>query len=172
VLHGPSTPAGYCLQKPFIAGIQLLGRLGLSFDICIRAAELPDAARLVDACPGTFFVLDHCGNPDLAQRDHTAWRRDIADIAKRNNVVVKISGIVATVKPGQWTPEDLAPIVNHTLDAFGPDRVMFGGDWPVCTLGGSYRQWYDALRQIVAGRPASEQQRLFHDNAIRHYRLA
>lgn len=171
VLHGPSTPAGYCLQKPFIAGIQLLGELGLSYDICIRAAELPDAAKLVDACPDTFFVLDHCGNADVKQKDQTAWQRDMALVAKRKNVVVKVSGIVASAVPGKWGPEDLAPIVNHTLDTFGPDRVMFGGDWPVCTLAATYRQWFDALCQIISQRSESEQRRLFHDNAVKHYRL-
>ncbi len=85
---------------------------------------------------------------------------------------MKVSGIIASVTPGQWTPDELAPIVNHTLEAFGPDRVMFGGDWPVCTLGASYRQWFDALRQIVADRSESEQRRLFYDNAVRHYRLS
>ena len=82
VLHGESTPPGYCLQKPFIAGIQLLGELGLSFDICIRAAELPDAGRLIDECPGTSFILDHCGNANLQVKDQTAWKRDIAAVAQ------------------------------------------------------------------------------------------
>lgn len=172
VLHGPSTPAGYCLQKPFIAGIQLLGELGLSYDLCMRAPELPDAAKLIDACPDTFFLLDHCGNADVKQKDQTAWKRDMALVAKRKNVVVKVSGIVASAVPGQWGPEDLAPIVDHTLDTFGPDRVMFGGDWPVCTLAATYRQWYDALCQIVSQRSQSEQRRLFHDNAVKHYRLS
>ncbi len=172
VLHGESTPRGYCLQKSFLAGIQYLGELGLSFDICVRAGELPDAAKLIDGCPGTSFILDHCGNADLRVKDQTAWKRDIASVAGRTNVVVKVSGIIASATPGKWTLDLLAPIVNHTLDVFGPDRVMFGGDWPVCTLGASYKQWFDALRQIVANRPESEQRRLFHDNAIRHYRLA
>ena len=172
VLHGPSTPAGYCLEKPFIVGIQYLGELGLSFDICMRAAELPDAAKLIDACPGTRFILDHCGNANVQAPDQSAWKRDIAAVAERKNVVVKISGIIASAKPGEWTVDQLAPIVNHTLDVFGPDRVMFGGDWPVCTLGATYRQWYDALQEIVADRSTSERQRLFHDNAIRYYRLS
>jgi L-fuconolactonase len=171
VLHGPSTPAGYCLEKPFVAGIRLLGELGLSFDICIRPGELADAARLIDACPGTAFVLDHCGNADLKQQDRSAWKRDLAAVAQRKNVVVKVSGIIASAVPRQWTVDDLAPVVNHTLDSFGPDRVMFGGDWPVCNLAASYRGWYDALREIVSGRPQSEERRLFHDNAVKHYRL-
>jgi predicted TIM-barrel fold metal-dependent hydrolase len=172
VLHGPSTPPGYCLQKPFVAGIQHLGELGLSYDICIRAAELPDAARLVGLCPGTSFILDHCGNADVKVKDQTAWKRGMAEVARHENVVCKVSGIIASVVPGQWKVDDLAPIVHHTLEVFGPDRVMFGGDWPVCTLGASYRQWFDALVEIVASRPESEQRKLFHDNAVRHYRLA
>jgi L-fuconolactonase len=171
VLHGESTPPGYCLQKSFISGVQYLGELGLSFDICVRAAELSDAGRLIDACPATSFILDHCGNADVKVKDQTAWKRDMAAVARRPNVVVKISGIIASATPGQWSVEDLAPIVNHTLDAFGPDRVMFGGDWPVCTLGASYGKWFDALCAIVSNRSESERQRLFHDNAIRHYRL-
>lgn len=171
VLHGESTPPGYCLQKPFIGGIQLLGELGLSYDICVRAAELPDAGRLIDECPGTSFILDHCGNANLQAKDQTAWKRDIAAVAGRRNVVVKVSGIIASARPGEWSTDDLTPIVNHTLDVFGPDRVMFGGDWPVCNLGASYKAWYDALRQIVRNRPDDQQRRLFHDNAVRHYRL-
>jgi L-fuconolactonase len=85
-------------------------------------------------------------------------------------VVGKVSGIIASAPPG-WTVDDLAPIVNHTLEVFGPDRVMFGGDWPVCTLGASYKQWYDALVQIVSNRPDIEKRKLFHDNAVEHYRL-
>ena len=172
VLHGESTPPGYCLQKEFIAGIRYLGELGLSFDVCIRPAELPDAAKLIEACPGTFFVLDHCGNADIRLKDQTAWKRGMDLVAKRTNVVGKVSGIIANATPGKWSADDLAPIVNHTLAVFGPDRVMFGGDWPVCTLGATYRQWFDALSQIVSNRPQSEQRRLFHDNAIKHYRLA
>lgn len=171
VLHVPETPAGYCLGKEFVKGIQLLGELGLSFDLCMRAADLPNASRLIDACPGTSFILDHCGNANVQAKDRTQWQRDLADLARRKNVVGKISGIVASAKPEQWTAADLAPIVNHTLDSFGPERVVFGGDWPVCTLAASLAQWVTALRHIVRDRKAEEQRKLFHDNAIRVYRL-
>lgn len=170
VLHVPTTPPGYCLQPEFIAGIQQLGRVGLSYDICVKASELPNVAKLIDACPDTFFVLDHCGNADLKEKDQSAWRRDIGEVARRDNVVVKISGVIASAPVG-WTIELLAPVLNHTLEVFGPDRVMFGGDWPVCTLGASYRQWFDALLAIVSERPEHEQRRLFRDNAVKHYRL-
>ncbi len=171
VLHGPTTPAGTCLRPAFVAGIRLLGELGLSFDLCMRAAELPDAVKLVEACPGTRFILDHCGNANVQAKDRTQWRRDMARIAQCKNVVGKVSGIVASARPGKWTADDLAPIVNHTLDVFGPDRVMFGGDWPVCTLAATYRQWVEALRAIVRNRKEADQRKLFHDNAVRFYGL-
>lgn len=171
VLHGSETPAGYALDPAFIRGIQALGKAGLMFDICIRASELRDAAKLIDSCPDTSFILDHCGNADVRAKDRTEWRKDIADVAKRKHVVCKVSGIVASTKGEPWTPDDLAPILNHVLDVFGPDRVLFGGDWPVCTLGATYRQWVEALRTVVRDRSETDQRKLFHDNAMRVYRL-
>ena len=171
VLHGPSTPPGYCLQPEFIAGIRLLGELGLSYDLCTRAAEIPDGIRLVDACPDTRFILDHCGNANVQEPDRTQWERDLAEIATRPNVVCKVSGIVASAQPGNWTAADLEPIIRHVLREFGPERVMFGGDWPVCTLAATYRQWVEALKQIVRDDPIDDQRKLFHDNAARFYGL-
>ena len=171
VLHGADTPPGHCLDKRFVDDIRLLGKEGLSFDLCMRSAELGDAARLIDACPDTAFILDHCGNASVRAKDLSGWKADIGRIAERKNVVCKVSGIVASAAPDAWTTDDLAPIVNHVMDRFGPDRVVFGGDWPVCTLAATFRQWVDVLRTIVANRPHAEQQKLFHDNAIRVYRL-
>ena len=149
--------------------------MGLSFDLCVRPAELPDFAKLIDQCPGTRFILDHCGNADLkhtpAERDK--WKRDMAEIAKRKNLVGKVSGFIASAPGrGRWTLDDLAPVVNHTLEVFGPDRVMFGGDWPVCTAAATLRQWVEALRTIVSDRPRAEQKKLFHDNAVAFYGLS
>lgn len=169
VLHGPGTRAGYCLDKKFVGGVQLLGELGLRFDLCMRHAELPDAVRLIDACKDTSFVLDHLGNPNL--RDHEQWKKDVATVARRKNVVCKVSGIVASATPGKWSAADLAPVVNHVLAEFGPDRVMFGGDWPVCLTVATYAQWVAALKQIVRDRRAAEQRKLFHDNAVAFYGL-
>jgi L-fuconolactonase len=171
VLHSPSTPAGYCLDKKFVRGIRLLGERDLSFDLCMRPGELLDAAKLIDECPGTRFILDHCGNGDVEAKDRSQWEKDIAAVAKRKNVVGKVSGIIVTAKPERWTADDLAPIVEHTLQVFGPDRVMFGGDWPVCTKTATFKQWFQALASIVRSRSAEEQRKLFHDNAVRVYGL-
>jgi predicted TIM-barrel fold metal-dependent hydrolase len=171
VLHNKWTPAKYGLQSAFVKGIQLLGELGLSFDLCMRPAELLDAKKLVETCPDTRFILDHCGNANVQARDHTQWRKDMAQIAKCKNLVCKVSGIVASAKKGKWDADDLAPLINHTLDVFGPDRVMFGGDWPVCMLAATYKRWVTALKAIVQQRKISEQKKLFHDNAVRFYGL-
>ncbi len=171
ILHQSETPAGHCLEPKFIAGIRKLGELDLSFDLCMRPAELPDAGKLIDACPDTRFILDHCGNADVTWKDRSAWQRDMAALAKRKNLVCKVSGFIVTARNIKWTADDLAPIVNHVLDTFGPDRVIFAGDWPVCTLTAPLAQWIEALRSIVRTRKPEEQRKLFHDNALRIYRL-
>ena len=182
VLHGGSTPPGFCLKPDFIRGVRTLGKHGLNFDRTSRPTELHDAAKLIQECPDTRFVLDHCGNgdpkaffpkfaPDLKRSCQAdAWKRGIdAVAAARADVMCKISGIVAFVPPGKWHAEHLAPVVNHCLDTFGPDRVIFGGDWPVCLLGSPLRGWFDALKQIISSRPVSEQRKLWSGNAIRFY---
>src|SRR5260370_1670399 len=118
VLHNPDKQKGYCLDKNFIKGIRLLGELRMSYDIVIRPDELADAGKLIDACPDTRFILDHCGNANVQTKDQTGWKKGIAEVAKRKRVVCKISGIVASAQPGAWKAEDLAPFINHTMDVF------------------------------------------------------
>lgn len=169
VLHVDSTPRGFCLEKAFIQNIRLLGEIGKSFDLCMRNAELLDAAKLMDSCPETRFVLDHCGNADLKSKDRSQWQKDMGEVAKRKNVICKVSGFVASAPSREWTVEDLAPIVNHTMEVFGPDRVMFAGDWPVCNLTASFKRWLQAVQTIVKDKPKADQRKLFHDNAARFY---
>jgi L-fuconolactonase len=170
VLHG-DTPRGYCLEPEFVRSMRLLGERGLSYDLCLRAAEIPDGTRLTELCPETRFILDHCGNASVQATDRSEWERDLSEMARRPNVICKVSGIVASAKPEDWKPADLAPIINHVLREFGPERVIFGGDWPVCTLAASFKEWVEALRWIVRDRPVAEQRKLFHDNAVRFYGL-
>ncbi|MDG2383390.1 MAG: amidohydrolase family protein [Pirellulaceae bacterium] len=161
----------YFLGRQYLQGIRLLGDLGMRFDIEIQSSGLPAAAKLIKACPATRFIIDHCGNPDMKSEDISTWRRDVGVIAKHENVVVKISGLLSNVKDESWKPEDLAPVINHLWEVFGTDRVMFGSDWPVCTLKGSYRRWFDAVQTVVGDRSEADQRRLFHDNALRVYQL-
>lgn len=168
VLHG-GMPRRYCLQQKFIEGCRLLGKLGLRFDICIRAEELLDAAILVDRCPDTQFVLDHCGNANVQSPDRSAWKRDIAMVAKKKNVVCKISGIIASAKPNEWKAQDLAPIIQHCAEIFGPDRILWASDWPVCTMTASLRQWVETARALVHRWSQEDQHKFFHANAEKFY---
>ena len=180
VLHVPQAEPGRCLQERFVRDVQYLGEIGLSFDLCLRPSELGDAVGVVDQCPDTRFIVDHCGNADpqivngAAKRDpiHTKeqWQRDMAALGEREHVVCKISGIIARA-PAGWSADTLGPTVDHCLDSFGPDRVVFGGDWPVCNFGASLGAWVAALREIVSGRPEEEQAKLLAGNAERLYGL-
>jgi len=181
VLHEAETPPGYCLRPEFVKNVRLLGERGLSFDLCMRPTELLDAARLTELCPDTRFIVDHCGNADPtafrqgksdAQPTHRVdeWKKGIDTLAARPNTIGKISGIIARL-PAGGDANDLAPIVNHCLNAFGPDRVVFGSDWPVCLLGGTLQKWVEMLTQIIADRTAAERQRLWSSNAVRQYAL-
>ena len=186
VLHNDDIPRGICLKDEFVRGVRLLGESGLSFDLCLRPTELADGAKLAELCPDTRFVVDHCGNADpkaFSERLAAAapnekpwhavdvWKQDLAKLAAHKNTICKISGIIARAPKG-WTADDLAPIVNYCLDTFGPERVVFGGDWPVCLLGGPLMSWIEALEKIIAGRPAAERTALLSGNAIRFYSLS
>ena len=183
VMHVDGTPPGFCLRSQFGKSMALLGELDKSFDICIRPSELHDAVKLCHAYPDTRFILDHCGNADPTAflpteqlekepwHNKTTWLRDIESLSKCDNLTCKISGIVARA-PKDWTPDHLAPIINHCLDSFGPDRVVYGGDWPVCLLGASYAKWVNGLKAVIANRPLEQQRKLLHDNAQRIYKLS
>ena len=100
------------------------------------------------------------------------WKRDIEALAKRENVICKISGLIARAPKKDWKVEDLAPAIDFCLDAFGPDRVIYGGDWPVCKVTAPYREWVRALKEIIASRSRTDQKKLLHDNAVKFYGLA
>jgi predicted TIM-barrel fold metal-dependent hydrolase len=170
VLHTRPDELGQ--SKRFITNVAQLASYGLSFDICVLDRQLPIAVNLVRNCPATTFILDHCGVPRVKDRVLDPWRTDITELASFPNVYVKISGLVAYADPDRWKAEDLRPYVEHVLASFGWDRVMFGSDWPVCTLTASYKQWVDALLSLTANAGRENQQKLFHDNALRIYRLA
>ncbi len=171
VLHPATTKRGTCLEPQFVKSVQLLGDLGMSYDLCMRSSELADGLALVKQCPNTRFIVDHCGNANVQAVDRSQWTYDLARLADQPNTICKVSGIVASAKPGNWTANDLAPIVRHVLNSFGMDRVIFGGDWPVCTLAASYSEWLTALNSIIWDYSYADRKKLFHDNAVRFYGL-
>lgn len=156
----------------FQDNVRTLSQYGLSFDICVLERQLPIAIQLVASCPDVPFILDHCGVPRVKEKKLDPWRKQIADIARYPNLVCKISGVVAYADPRNWAADDLRPYIEHVIECFGWDRVMFGSDWPVCTLSASYKQWVDALHSITQSAGVENENKLFHGNAIRVYRLS
>jgi len=158
-------------KHEFISNIRSLGTYGLSFDLCVLARQLSVAIDLVSKCLDVTFILDHCGTPSLRERVLDPWRSDIHTIAQFPNVSCKVSGLVAYADPRNWTIEDLRPYVEHVIESFGWDRVMFGSDWPVCTLSSSFEEWLEALESLTRFAGEENQRKLFYDNAVRIYRL-
>jgi L-fuconolactonase len=151
----------------------MLGDRGLSFDLCLRNDQLEFGAELIDRCPQTRFIVDHCGNPHAGSNDLDGWRRGLAKIAgiKDRQVICKVSGIYGNVKADEWPADRLGPIVRSVIDLFGWDRVIFAGDWPVVNLGASMRVWVETLKTIVRADRPEDQAKLFRENAIKFYGL-
>jgi len=171
LLQVPGAPPGRCLEPAFVDDVRWLGEQNLCFDLCMRPGEIADGAALARACPATRFVLDHCGNVHMMPADETRWRRDLAAIGALPNVWCKVSGLTVLDGPIATAAAHLAPLVDHALDCFGAERVLFAGNWPVCRLQGGLARWVETLRTIVARRAQDEQRRLFHDNAVAFYGL-
>lgn len=155
----------------FAANVARLGPLGLTFDLCALPRQLPVVAGLVRRCPDVAFVLDHCGIPDVKGRALDPWRDHVRALAALPNVTCKISGVVAYGEPEGWTVDDLRPFVDHVIACFGFDRLVWGSDWPVCTLTADLGRWMAATQALVAGASLDERARLFGETAIRIYRL-
>ena len=143
-------------------------------DPYLISGVLPGSGGSDDAgqADSNLTIADHTDRDDPYWHDRQQWMDGIDALAALPNTICKISGIIARTRPG-WSASDLAPAVNHCLDSFGPDRVVFGGDWPVCTLGAdaTYRAWVEALKEIIADRSETEQRKLLHDNAAAFYGL-
>ncbi|MEC9344222.1 MAG: amidohydrolase [Pseudomonadota bacterium] len=158
-------------QSLFRENIRRLAGTGLTFDLCVLPRQIDRAIALADLAPDVTFVLDHCGVPDIAGGAFRPWKDRVSDLAKRPNVVAKISGIVAYADAESWTAETLRPWVEHTIGAFGWDRVVWGSDWPVCTLGGGLLAWVAATHALLEGASADERRRLLSENAARIWNL-
>ena len=164
-------PAEYMDRPGFNAGLAQLLPLGLAYDILIVHHQLPAAIRLVDRHPNQLFVLDHIAKPPIRAGQTQPWARDLAEIARRPNVVCKLSGVVTEADYTTWTYDSILPYLETTLAAFGPDRLMFGSDWPVCRVATPYADWVRTVERFAAPLSAAERQSLFHDTAARAYSL-
>lgn len=161
----------YCARPEFIKGVRQLASHNLSFDICCFHFQLPSVIELIRGCPETSFILDHAGKPDIRNGTLDPWRENIATVAGFGNVVCKFSGMITEANHDTWKEADLVPYANHLLETFGPERIMFGSDWPVAKLAGTYVRWLETAGHLLTHLSAEETSAIFRDNARRVYRL-
>jgi len=143
-------------------------RHGLVFDALVLPRHLPRLLQVIDRHGDLQFVLDHCAKPHLATGDIAQWKQHIAEIAKRPNIVCKLSGLVTEAR-ADWQVEDLRPAVDHVRDCFTPQRLLWGSDWPVVNLAGGYDRWFAATESLLADLSSGEQADVFGGNAGRIY---
>jgi L-fuconolactonase len=171
LVQGEPDPA-FLRRDDIRRGIAAVGDAGLVFDLVIRHHQLPAVTELVAGLPQVSFVLDHLGKPPLTGDDLRGWAGDIRALAQLPNVTAKLSGLVTEASWSSWQPADLALAVSHALDTFGPGRLMFGSDWPVCLLAAGYHDWVEALGELLTGCDDQQHEQIWRRTARRVYRLA
>ena len=175
VLH--TQPDELSQSALFRENVSHLGALGLSFDLCVLQRQLPLALDLVRACPQTTFILDHCGVPEISANDapagagFLAWKKSIRALAAEPNVNGKISGITAYAPEPLRNAEGLRPYIDTMLEAFGPSRLVWGGDWPVVNLGNGLLAWSNITRDLLSELTPDERTLILSTNAKKIYRI-
>ena len=170
VVQGEPDPE-FILRSDFNRGISLLKKYSLVYDLLIQERQLPNSIRFVDRHPCQPFVLDHIAKPLIGRNELSPWKENSQELAKRDNVNCKISGMVTEADYNNWTSEQLLPYFEVILEAFGPDRLLFGSDWPVCLLATSYKSWADLVRKNISTYSETEQAKIMGGNAVRIYDL-
>jgi L-fuconolactonase len=161
----------YMLREDFNYGVSQLEDLGLSYDILIFERHLPQTIEFVDRHPTQIFILDHIAKPKIKSQLLSPWREHMRELARRENVYCKLSGMVTEAEWDTWTENDLRPYMETVLEFFGPRRLMFGSDWPVSLLGCPYEKWVEVVERSTASFSVSERGRLFGGSAKEAYRL-
>jgi L-fuconolactonase len=159
----------FLLRPDFMRGISRLHEFGFTYDILIYPKQLPAAIELVARFPEQHFVIDHMAKPEVKIGNCASWAANIRSIAANANVLCKLSGLVTEADWKRWTPADFTVYLDVVFEAFGPERLMFGSDWPVCLLAGSYRHVKQVVEDYVDRHAAGESGKFFGGNAIRFY---
>ena len=161
----------FMLRPKFRRGIAQLAQFGLVYDVLIYPRHLPAAAQLVREFPAQQFVLDHIAKPVIADGLLEPWTRDIRELARCPNVACKLSGMVTEARWNAWAPRDFIPYLEVVLEAFGPERLMIGSDWPVCLLSGSYASVMGIVKDFFARLTPAERENVFGGTCARIYRI-
>ena len=161
----------YLLRKEFIRGIQKLGSRGYTYDILTYPRQLPAALSLVDKCPNQRFVIDHLSKPDIKTGDWKAWKKSLQPFGERELVHAKVSGLVTEADWKKWDANQLYPYLEIALEIFGPKRLLFGSDWPVCLLAGEYGQVLEVIESFTNQLSADEKDAILGDTAQEFYSI-
>jgi len=161
----------FILRADFNRGVSMLREFDLRYDILIFERHLPPTIQFVDRHPNQIFVLDHIAKPKIGANVISPWRENIRELAKRENVFCKISGMVTEADFKNWTEAQLRAYFDVALEAFGPRRLMFGSDWPVCLVACGYARWHDIVSGWISKLSADEQSRILGGTAVEAYKL-
>ena len=161
----------FLLRDDFNRGIDALAEFWLAYDILIFERHLPQAIEFVDRHPYQRFVVDHLAKPRVKAGELEPWATNLRRLAERENVYCKLSGLATEADWSNWSEDQLRPYLDTALEAFGPQRLMFGTDWPVCLLATGYRSWYDIVQRFAARLSPDEQDCIFGGTACEAYRL-
>ena len=159
----------FILRKDFNEGVGVLREFGLRYDVLIFERQLPAAIEFIDRHPNQTFILDHVAKPRIKDRVLSPWDGNMRELAKRQNVYCKLSGMVTEADPQSWTPQELQPYIDVVLAAFGPRRIMYGSDWPVMLLAGDYARWYRTVNLAIAKLSKAEQDRIMGGTSAEAY---
>lgn len=159
----------WLVRPDVLRALGLAGAAGVAYDLLVTPRELPAAIAAVRAVPQTRFVLDHAGKPPIAAGEWQPWADLVTELARLPNVSCKLSGLVTQADWEHWRPADVLPYARHVIDVFGPDRILFGSDWPVCTLAADYGRVVELAEEAVADLTAAEREAVFGGNARRVY---
>ncbi|CAB4733829.1 MAG: amidohydrolase family protein [Actinobacteria bacterium] len=162
----------YLAKPETISNVQKLGKLGITYDLLTKTPELPAAIELVRACPDVQFVMDHISKPKIAKQEVEPWKTLMSELANFPNVLCKVSGLVTEANWKEWQVKDFKPYVDHVIEIFTPQRLMFGSDWPVSNLGGTYSEIVELAQALTSGFSPSEAEFFWHKSAASAYNLA
>ena len=162
----------YLAKAQTIANVKKLGELGITFDLLTKTPELSAAIKLVRACPDVQFVMDHISKPYIAKKEIEPWKSLMTELATFPNVLCKVSGLVTEANWKDWQVKDFKPYVDHVIEIFTPQRLMFGSDWPVANLGGTYSQIVELAEALISGLSPSESEFFWHKTAAGAYGIA
>lgn len=167
----PEKDLNFCLHPDFVQGIRLLGENGLHFELTIDPEHFPAVLKLVERCPGTRFILDHIGNPNILKKEFQPWKDHLKAFANSGAHCCKFSNFVCNADLNQWHIEDLKPYSAAVIDTFGPDRLIWGSDWPHALRAASWSRWFETAVALTATLSEQERHCIFKTNAVRFYNL-